>query len=115
MWTMSSPFRLVQHLSRCGFRQKPTGTESRFLRTELETSFTLASVAEAQQERGEPHAVQTLADAKTGYATLARFLSAPKHSKHITEQESMELSAGLFKERCLPRALGSDNGGPKVL
>ena len=49
-----------------------------FLRTELETSFTLASVAEAQQERGEPHAVQTLADAKTGYATLARFLSAPK-------------------------------------
>jgi hypothetical protein len=72
-----------------------------FLRTELETSFTLASVAEAEQERGEPHAVQALADAETGYATLVRFLSDPNYSKHITEQESMELSAGIERLRAM--------------
>ena len=70
-----------------------------FLRTELETSFTLASVAEAEQQRGEQHAVQSLADAETGYATMVRFLSDPKYCKHITEQESMELSAGMERLR----------------
>jgi hypothetical protein len=70
-----------------------------FLRTELETCFTLASVAEAEQKRGEPHAEQSLADAETGYATMVRFISDPKHSKHITEQQGMELSAGMEQLR----------------
>jgi hypothetical protein len=71
-----------------------------FLRVELETSFTLASVAEAEQERGEQqHAEQSLADAETGYATMVRFLSDPKHSKHITEEESRELGAGMERLR----------------
>jgi len=70
-----------------------------FLRTELEMSFTLAGIAEIEQERGEPHAVQSLRDAETGYATLVRFLSDPKHSKHMTEQERLELAAGIERLR----------------
>jgi len=70
-----------------------------FLRTELETSFTLASVAEAKQARGEPQAEQSLANAEIGYATLVRFLSDPKHAKHIPEQETMELKAGVERLR----------------
>ena len=70
-----------------------------FLRTELRTCFALASIVEAEQERGEQHAVQSLADAETGYATLIRFLSDPKHAKHITEQESMELKGGVERLR----------------
>lgn len=70
-----------------------------FLRTELETSFTLAGVAEVEQHRGDPHAVQSLANAEIGYATLVRFLSDSKHSKHITEQEHMELAAGIERLR----------------
>jgi hypothetical protein len=71
-----------------------------FLQTELKLSFTLASVAEGQQERGEQQeALKSLADAETGYATMVRFLSDPKYCKHITEQESMELSAGMERLR----------------
>jgi hypothetical protein len=77
-----------------------------FLRTELETSFTLASVAEAEQQRGEQHAVQSLADAETGYATMVRFLSDPEYSKHFTQQESMELSAGMERLRATLDRLG---------
>jgi len=69
-------------------------------------SFALAGVAEAEQERGEQRAVQSLADAETGYATLVRFLSDPKYSKHITEQESMELSAGIERLRATLDRLG---------
>ena len=70
-----------------------------FLRTELETCFTLASVAEAKQARGDPQAQQSLASAETGYATLVRFLSDPKHSKHIPEQVTMDLTAGVERLR----------------
>lgn len=70
-----------------------------FLRTELEMSFTLASVAEVEQERGELHAAQALRDAETGYATMVRFMSDPKHFHHMTEQERMELAAGLERLR----------------
>ena len=78
-----------------------------FLWTELETCFTLASVAEAEQERGELHAEQSLAAAETGYATLVRFMSDPKHSTHITEQQGVELRAGIERLRgTLDKLLG---------
>ena len=70
-----------------------------FLRTELEMSFTLAGVAEVEQERGESHATQALRDAETGYATLLRFMSDPKHSKHIIEQDRIELATGMERLR----------------
>jgi hypothetical protein len=107
MWTMSSQFRLVPHLKLVRLQAEANRNRIEFLRAELETSFTLAGVAEAEQAGGEQHAVQTLADAETGYATLVRFLSDPKHSKHITEQESMELSAGVERLRAtLNRSAG---------
>ena len=77
-----------------------------FLRTELETSFTLASVAEAEQKRGAPQAEQSLAHAETGYATLLRFMSDPKHARHIPEQETMELKAGIERLRAKLDSLG---------
>ena len=67
----------------------------------MQTSFTLASVAEVEQNRSEPHAVQSLADAETGYATLVRFMTDPKHSKHITEHERAELKAGMEQLRAM--------------
>jgi hypothetical protein len=70
-----------------------------FLRTELETSNTLADVAEVEQGQGESHAAQALRDAETGYATLLRFMSDPKHSKHIPEQDRIELTAGMDRLR----------------
>jgi hypothetical protein len=81
-----------------------------FLRIELETCFTLARVAEDEQARGELHAQQSLADAETGYATLVRFMSDPKHSKNIPEQETMELWAGIERLRA---KLDSVAGGRK--
>jgi hypothetical protein len=70
-----------------------------FLWTEVNTCFTLASVAEAEQERGEQHAVQSLASAEIAYATMARFLCDPKHSKHIAEQDSEKLRAEMERLR----------------
>jgi hypothetical protein len=71
-----------------------------FLRTELQTAFTFASVAETEQSMNNPeHATRSLADAEKGYATLIRFLSDPKHAKHITEEERVELSSGIERLR----------------
>jgi hypothetical protein len=63
-----------------------------FLRAELETCSTLAKLAEFEQESGNPeHAARSLEHAETAYATLVRFTSDPKHSKHITDEQSQEL------------------------
>jgi hypothetical protein len=77
-----------------------------FLRVELQLSFTLANVAAAQQERGEQQALKSLADAETGYATMVRFLSDPKHSKHITEEETRGLGAEMERLRATLDRLG---------
>lgn len=53
-------------------------------------------VAETEKRTGNSeHAAQSLADAESGYATLLRFISDPKHAKHITEEQRAELNAGL--------------------
>jgi hypothetical protein len=71
-----------------------------FLRTELQTAFTFASLAETQQSMDTPqHAARSLAEAEKGYATIVRFLSDPKHSKYIIEDERVELSAGMERLR----------------
>jgi len=67
-----------------------------FLRTDLQTCFTFAEVAEAEHGRGNlDHALRSLEHAETGYATIVRLMSDPKHQKHITEQEWSDLKEGL--------------------
>jgi hypothetical protein len=45
------------------------------------------------------HASRAIADAETGYATLVHFLSDPKHTEHINDEELRELTAGAEKLR----------------
>jgi len=71
-----------------------------FLRNELSLCFTLASVAETERNSGNnEHAKASLADAEKGYATVQRFLSDPKHAKHINDQEHRELTKGMAEVR----------------
>lgn len=67
-----------------------------FLRTELQTCFTLIGLAETEQRSGNlEHAARSISDANKAYATVIHFLSDPKHAKHITENERIELNSGL--------------------
>jgi hypothetical protein len=71
-----------------------------FLRTELQTAFTFAGLAETEQGMDNPeHASRSLGDAEKAYETVLRFLSDPTHAKHITEEERVELSAGTERLR----------------
>ena len=71
-----------------------------FLRTELVTGFTLASVAETERQIGdETAAARCLELAEKAYSTLARFLSDPLHAKHIADAEHRELTTGMDRLR----------------
>jgi hypothetical protein len=73
-----------------------------FLRAELETCSTLAKLAEFEQESGDPeHAARSLEHAETGYATLVRFMSDPKHAKHISDEQRRELRAEMERIRAV--------------
>jgi hypothetical protein len=63
-----------------------------FLRTELQACFTFVNVAETHDNNGkQEHAAQSLADAEQGCAALQRFLSDPRHAKHIRDKERKAL------------------------
>jgi len=69
-------------------------------RNELSLCFALAGVAETERNSGNnEHAKASLADAENGYATVQRFLSDPKHAKHINDQEHRELTKGMAEVR----------------
>ncbi len=71
-----------------------------FLRTELATCFSFASIAETERKTGDhANANRSVADAEKGYATMRRFLSDSKHAKHISEEERQELMAGMERLR----------------
>ena len=72
-----------------------------FLRTELASCLTFASLAETERKIGnDEHANRTIADAEKAYATMEqRFLSDPKHAKHISDEEWRELTAGMERLR----------------
>lgn len=70
------------------------------LRAGLRTSFTFASVAEAELQTGNREAAElSLADAEKGYATVSRFLSDQKHAEHISKEIQRELAAELERLR----------------
>jgi hypothetical protein len=71
-------------------------TEVDFLKTELDSCFTFASLAETEFKIGHREAAErSLAHAQKAYGTLGRFLSDPKFAKHLPAQAKQELAARL--------------------
>ena len=64
-----------------------------FLRIELNACFTFISLAETERSIGnDEHSKRSAANAEKAYATLQRFLTDPKHSTHINDEERQELT-----------------------
>ena len=78
-----------------------------FLRTELQTSNTLADMAESELTLDNPeHAARSLAEAEIAYATLVRFLTDPKHAGHIVDEERVEFAAAVQRLRARLDTIG---------
>jgi len=66
------------------------------IETELALCFTFSSVAARRHETGKHEsAARSMAKAEQAYQTVAQFLSDPKHSKHLTGEESKGITATL--------------------
>jgi hypothetical protein len=75
---------------------KLDGDRLEFLRTEIRLSFTLSEMAETEYDIGEREAGdRSLAHSEHGYATLRRFLTDPKHTRHLTQDQFQELNDGV--------------------
>jgi hypothetical protein len=71
-----------------------------FLRTEVEACFSFAKVAETERQTGHDEAAsRSIEHAEEAYTTLTRFLSDPKHAKHITDEDHRELTAAMERLR----------------
>jgi hypothetical protein len=71
-----------------------------FLKTEVALGFTFAAVAARNYETGNPEfAERSMANSEKAYETVTRFLSDPKHLKHLTEEEVRDLTAELERLR----------------
>ena len=69
-----------------------------FLSAELDLSFTFAEIAAVEFATGErQHARQSLADARKGWETVARFLADPKHSLHLSDSDTHTLQHRLHQ------------------
>ena len=66
------------------------------MRTEVTTCLTLLGLAETERSIGfHEAAARSLGHAEEGYSTLVRYLSDPKHARHITDLERQELVGGM--------------------
>ena len=63
----------------------------------MELCFTFAKVAETTDD--DEAASRAIEQAEKAYSTLDHFLSDPKHAKHITDEEHLELKAALERVR----------------
>jgi len=69
-------------------REQVDRSRSNFIRTDLALCSTLASLAVTIFQLGKREsAEQAIASAEKGYETLSRFLSDPKHARHLTADE----------------------------
>src|SRR5215831_1139879 len=81
-------------------RSQSDNVRMEFLRTELAASFTFISLAETERSIGnDEHAKRAAADAEKAYAALQRFLTDPKHSKHVNDEERQELTERMVELR----------------
>ena len=71
-----------------------------FMKSELALCFTFSTIAARRYETGdEESAKKSLANAEKAYETVILFLSDPKHSKHLTAEESQDITAELERLR----------------
>jgi hypothetical protein len=71
-----------------------------FLTTELALCLTFSTIAARNHDAGNPaSAEQSMVNAEKAYATVDRFLSDPKHSKHLTGEAIKDLRAELGQLR----------------
>jgi len=71
-----------------------------FLKNELALSQTFSALAATHYKAGNPaSAERSMSDAEEAYATVARFLSDPKHSKRLTEEQVRNITAELERLR----------------
>src|SRR5260370_3744248 len=71
-----------------------------FMKSELALCFTFSTIAARKYETGNQESAETsIANAEKAYETVIHFLSDPKHSKHLTGEESQDIRAELERLR----------------
>ena len=71
-----------------------------FIKTELALCFTFSIIAARKYDTGsQEFAAESMANAERAYETVIQFLSDPKHSKHLTVEESQDITAELERLR----------------
>ena len=71
-----------------------------FMKSELALCFTFSCIAARRYESGDQEsATKSMANAEKAYETVIQFLSDPKHSKHLTDEERQNIEAELERLR----------------
>ena len=70
-----------------------------FMKSELALCFTFSSIAARRYESGDQGATKSMANAEKAYETVIQFLSYPKHSKHLSAEESQDITIELERLR----------------
>ena len=64
-----------------------------FMKDELALCFTFSTIAVRKYETGDQESAETsMANSEKAYETVIYFLSDPKHSKHLTAEESQDIT-----------------------
>jgi len=70
------------------------------IKNELALCFTFSLIATHRYETGDQEsALKSMGNAERAYETVIHFLSDPKHSKHLTGEESQHITAELERLR----------------
>src|SRR5438874_13758591 len=71
-----------------------------FMKSELALCFTFSTIAARRYETGhEESAAKSMANAERAYETVIQFLSDPKHSKHVTGEQTQHITVELKRLR----------------
>jgi hypothetical protein len=75
-------------------------TTQLLLKAELATGHTLAGIAQTKRQVGDDEGGKLArARAEKIYSELGRFLSDPKHAKHLTDEKRRDLMVGMKRLR----------------
>jgi hypothetical protein len=67
-----------------------------FLKTELSLAFTFSNIAATKYDGGNRTSAEvSMGNSEKAYSTVIRFLSDPKHSKHLTAEETRDMRTEL--------------------
>jgi len=71
-----------------------------FMKNELALCFTFSTIAGRKYEtENQESADKAMANAEKAYDTLIQYLSDPKHSKHVTVEQTQDITAELERLR----------------